>query len=149
MSRSMIKSFLICFIVLFAMGSVNSNLFSQTEKKNFDWNEYKKKATYLNDLQFSPDGNHIFYSTEKADFDKNKWDVKYHLMNILSKKDSILEFDQKGVRGIKWSPSGKYFSYLASKDGKNQIFIKTIYTPVLLVAVQTDAATQTRGVYFN
>ena len=120
----MIKLFLIWFIVLFAVGSVNSNLFSQTNKKDFDWNAYQKEATYLSDLQFSTDGNHIFYSTKNADFDENKWDRKYHLMNILNKKDSILQFDQKSVWGIKWSPSGKYLSYLASKDGKSQIFIQ-------------------------
>ena len=128
MCRSMIKSFLICFLVLFAMGSVNSSLFSQTNKKDFDWNEYQKKATSLSDLQFSPDGNHIFYSTKNADFNENKWDRKYHLKNISNNKDSIMQFDKKSVWGIKWSPSGKYLSYLASKDGKSQIFIKEIST---------------------
>lgn len=126
MGRLMIKSFLIWFIVLFAIGSVNSGLFSQTNKKDFDWNGYNKKATGLSNLQFSPDGNHILYSTLNAVFDENKWDRKYHLMNILNKKDSILKFDQKGVGGIKWSPSGKYLSYLASKDDKSQIFIQEI-----------------------
>ena len=118
------KSRILLLIVLFVVASVNSNLFSQTNKKNFDWNEYYKKATSLSALEFSPDGNHILYSTKNADFDENKWDRKYHLMNILNKKDSILQFDQKSVWGIKWSPSGKYLSYLASKDGKSQIFIQ-------------------------
>jgi dipeptidyl aminopeptidase/acylaminoacyl peptidase len=120
----MIKSFWFCFIVLITIGSVNSSLFSQTNIKDFDWNGYQKKATSLSGLQFSPDGNHIFYSTRNADFNENKWDRKYHLMNILNNKDSILQFDQKSVWGIKWSPSGKYLSYLASKDGKSQIFIQ-------------------------
>jgi dipeptidyl aminopeptidase/acylaminoacyl peptidase len=128
MCRLMVKSFLIWFIVIFAIGSVNSNLFSQTNKKEFDWNEYHKKRTYLSALEFSPDGNHILYSARNADFDENKWDRKYHLMNISNKKDSILQFDQKGVRGIKWSPSGKYLSFLASKDGKSQIFIQEMST---------------------
>jgi len=114
--------------VLFAMGSVNYSLFSQTNRKDFNWNEYQKKRTNLSSLEFSPDGNHILYSTRNADFDENKWDRKYHLMNILNNKDSILQFDQKGVRGIEWSPSGKYLSYLASKDGKSQIFIKEMST---------------------
>jgi len=72
------KSIIQLLIVLFAIGSVNSNLFSQTNKKDFDWNEYYKKATSLSNLQFSPDGNHLLYSTRNADFDKNKWDMKYH-----------------------------------------------------------------------
>jgi len=122
------KSMIQLLIVLFAIGSVNSNLFSQTNKKDFDWNEYYKKATSLSNLQFSHDGNHLLYSTRNADFDKNKWDTKYHLMNILNKKDSLLQFDQKGVRGFKWSPSGKYLSYLASKDDKSQIFIHEMST---------------------
>lgn len=122
------KSIIQLLIVLFAIGSVNSSLFSQTNKKDFDWNEYQKKATSLSGLQFSPDGNHIFYSTRNADFNENKWDRKYHLMNILNNKDSILQFDEKSVWGIKWSPTGKYLSYLASKDGKSQIFIQEMLT---------------------
>ncbi len=88
------KSRIQLLIVLFTIGLVNSSLFSQTNKKDFDWTEYHKKATSLSNLQFSPDGNHILYSTRNADFDKNTRDMKYHLMNILSKKDSILQFDQ-------------------------------------------------------
>ncbi|MBT4035177.1 MAG: hypothetical protein HOE61_10555, partial [Candidatus Marinimicrobia bacterium] len=122
------RSIIQLLIVLFAVASVCSNLFSQTNKRDFDWNEYHKKATNLSNLQFSPDGNHILYSTRNADFDENKWDRKYHFMNILNTKDSILQFDQEGVRGIKWSPSGKYLSFLASKDGKSQIFIQKIST---------------------
>jgi len=122
------KSRILLLIVLIAIGSVSSSPFSQTSKKDFDWNEYHEKATSLSNLQFSPDGNYILYSTKNADFDENEWDRKYHLMNILNNKNSILQFDQKGVRGIKWSPSGKYLSYLASKDGKSQIFIQEMST---------------------
>ena len=92
-------------IALFIIISINPNLFSQTNQNDFDWERYNKEATSLGGVQFSPDGNDILFSTRNADFDLNKWDRKYHLMNILTKKDSILQFEQKGVRGIKWSPS--------------------------------------------
>jgi len=111
-------------IVLFAIVSIYTNSFSQTTQMDFDWSEYNKQAVGLGSLQFSPDGFHILYRTTKADFESNKWTSKYHLMNIITKKDSILQFEQKGVRGIKWSPSGKYLSFIASTDGKNQIFIQ-------------------------
>jgi len=113
-------------LVLFVIVFISHNLFSQTNQMDFDWDEYNKKATSLSNLQFSPDGIHILYSTRNADFDLNKWDRKYHLINTSTKKDSILQFEQKGVRGIKWSPSGKYLSFRATKEGKSQIFIQEL-----------------------
>ncbi|WP_019668962.1 S9 family peptidase [Eudoraea adriatica] len=115
-------------IVLFLIVGHNSNLFSQTHPKDFDWDEFNRKATYLSDLQFSPDGNYILYATRNSDFDSNKWVVEHHVMNISNKKDSILKFEHKGVREINWSPSGKYLSYLANEDGKSQIFIQELPT---------------------
>lgn len=115
-------------IVLFLIVGHNSNLFSQTHQKDFDWEEFNMKATYLNDLQFSPDGNQILYSTRNSDFDSNKWVIEHHLMNISNKEDSILQFDRKGVREIKWSPSGKYLSFLATDDGKSQIYVQDYST---------------------
>ncbi|MEE9438797.1 MAG: S9 family peptidase [Saprospiraceae bacterium] len=113
-------------LVLLIIISISPHLFSQTYQKDFDWDQYNKKATSLSNPQFSPDGNHILYSTNNADFDLNKWERNYHLMNIPTRKDSILQFEQKGVRGIEWSPTGKYISFRASKDGKSQIFIKEL-----------------------
>jgi dipeptidyl aminopeptidase/acylaminoacyl peptidase len=118
--KSKLKISIVLNILLF----IGPNLFAQTEHKSFDWNQYNKESTSLSNLQFSPDGNYLLYSTRNADFNLNKWDRKYHLMNISTKKDSILQFEQLGVRGIKWSPSGKYLSFIATKDGKSQIFLQ-------------------------
>lgn len=112
-------SSLLSITVLFSF-----NLFGQTIQQDFNWDEYNEKATSIENLQFSPDGNHLFYRTRNADFESNKWVIKNRLMNMSTKEDAILQFEQKGVRGIKWSPSGKYLSFIASDDGINQIFIQ-------------------------
>ncbi len=49
-------------------------------------------------------------------------------MNISSKEDSILQFDQKDVREIKWSPSGKYLSFLATDEDNSQIYVQEYST---------------------
>ena len=126
LKNNILKNRIQLSLVLFIIVLINPNLFGQTNQKGFDWEQYNKHATSLGGLRFSPNGNEILYSTRNADFDLNKWDRKYHLMNILTKKDSILEFEQKGVRGVKWSPSGKHLSFIASKDGKSQIFIQEL-----------------------
>ncbi len=64
------KSRILLLIVLFVVASVNSNLFSQSNNKDFDWNEYHKKTTYLSALQFSHDGNHTLNVWFKS---KTKW----------------------------------------------------------------------------
>ncbi|MGB5204546.1 MAG: S9 family peptidase [Eudoraea sp.] len=116
------------YSVLIASIILSCNLYGQTIQQPFNWDEFNKKATYLSDLQFSPDGNHILYSTRNSDFDSNKWVIEHHLMNISSKEDSILQFDQKDVREIKWSPSGKYLSFLATDEDNSQIYVQEYST---------------------
>ncbi|MCR9288610.1 MAG: S9 family peptidase [Bacteroidetes bacterium] len=118
------KTKLYLLLIFIALSFSSQNLAGQTNQKYFDWEAYNKESTSLDDLQFSPDGKYLFYTTKNADFETNKWDRKYRLMNLLTKEDSILKFDQKDVRRIKWSPSGKYMSFIASVDGKSQIHIK-------------------------
>ena len=112
-----IQALLILFFI------VTSYVFAQD---NFDWDNYNSKSTMLANLQFSPDGEQILYTTINADFDNNAWERKYHLMNISTKKDSILQFEQEVVKEITWSPSGKYVSYLALEDGISKIFIQEL-----------------------
>ncbi len=99
-------------------------LCSQIERQSFDWNEWNKRSTHLSNLQFSPDGNYLLYTTRNADFNSNRWITKYHLLNKNTQEDTTLEFEQEGVRAAKWSPSGRYFSFIATKDGISQLFIQ-------------------------
>ncbi|MFT4786335.1 MAG: dipeptidyl aminopeptidase/acylaminoacyl peptidase [Cyclobacteriaceae bacterium] len=114
--------------LLFLIFLLSYNLFSQDIREDFDWDKYNKEATALRNLQFSPDGNYLFYTTRTADFEANSWVQEHHLLNLLTEKDSVLEFEQKGVRDIRWSPSGKYISFLASEDGSTQIYRQELPT---------------------
>lgn len=114
------------FIMFLILAAFNSPLLSQNNPEEFDWNKFNKQATSLSNLKYSPDGNHVLYLSNNADFDSNQWRRKYHLLNVITKKDSILKFEQRGARDIKWSPSGQYLSFRATKDRKSQIFIKNI-----------------------
>jgi len=111
-------------LVFLAQLYIIQNLIGQPDQKQFDWNAYNKESTSLANLQFSPNGKHLLYQTRNADFTTNKWDRKYRLINMSTKEDTVLKFDQKGVRLIKWSPSGKYMSFIASVNGKSQIHIQ-------------------------
>ncbi len=54
------KSRIQFLIVLFAIVSVNSNLFSQTTKKDFDWNEYQNKLILTNNSEL------VLFNIERA-----------------------------------------------------------------------------------
>ena len=99
-------------------------IIGQTNQRTFDWDAYSKQSTSISNLQFSPDGNYLLYSTRNANFETNTWDRKYRLKDISSMEEVIMKFDQKNVRGIKWSPSGKYISFIASAKGNAQIHIQ-------------------------
>lgn len=110
--------------ILFTLVFIDYRAFSQLNDQPFDWDEYHKSFVSLRGLQFSPDGNSLLFTTRKADFQTNRWVNEYRLMNMQTRADSKMEFEEKGVRRIRWSPSGKYLSYSALKNGKLQIFIQ-------------------------
>ncbi len=111
------------FIVLFLHANC-FNAISQTTPQPFDWDEYNKNSISLGGLQFTPDGDFLLFSTRKADFETNRWINKNQLMDMKSKKITELTFDQKGVRNVRWSPAGKYLSYIAGINDQNQIVIQ-------------------------
>ena len=90
-------------IILFVIANCLSAI-SQTTPQPFDWDEYNKNSISLGGLQFTQDGDFLLFSTRKADFETNRWINKNQLMDMKSKKITELNFDQKEVRDVQWSP---------------------------------------------
>jgi dipeptidyl aminopeptidase/acylaminoacyl peptidase len=95
-----------------------SNALAQTVKKPFKPTDFYHIPT-LDDPQLSPDGKWIAYSLAEVDSAKDKR-VSHIWMQSYDGKQSIqLTFDDEPASTPKWSPDGKYLSFLSEKDSKN------------------------------
>ncbi|SDP26924.1 Dipeptidyl aminopeptidase/acylaminoacyl peptidase [Mucilaginibacter sp. OK268] len=91
---------------------------AQTVKKPFKPTDFYHIPT-LDDPQLSPDGKWIAYSLAEVDSAKDKR-ISHIWMQSYDGKQSIqLTFDDEPSSTPKWSPDGKYLSFLSEKDSKN------------------------------
>ncbi|MEZ2335630.1 prolyl oligopeptidase family serine peptidase [Mucilaginibacter sp. RCC_168] len=104
--------------LLFILVGLCSNALAQTVKKPFKPTDFYHIPT-LDDPQLSPDGKWIAYSLAEVDSAKDKR-ISHIWMQSYDGKQSIqLTFDDEPSSTPKWSPDGKYLSFLSEKDSKN------------------------------
>lgn len=77
----------------------------------------------INNVLLSPDGTYVFFATEKLDWAKNKYISSYYMCDADGSDKKV--FLREGLEGsrFKFSPDGKFLSFLSKKDKKNQIFL--------------------------
>jgi dipeptidyl aminopeptidase/acylaminoacyl peptidase len=103
--------------LLFILIGLCSNALAQTVKKPFKPTDFYHIPT-LGDPQLSPDGKWIAYSLAEVDSAKDKR-VSHIWMQSYDGKQSIqLTFGDDPASTPKWSPDGKYVSFLSEKDSK-------------------------------
>lgn len=77
----------------------------------------------LKNVLLSPDGTKVFYATEKLDWSKNKYISTYYMCDADGINSKVfLREDLDGGR-FKFSPDGRFLSFLSKKDKKEQIFL--------------------------
>ncbi len=112
--------------ILFLTGLLMSNLFGQTKFELAD----VSKLVGLSDPQISPNGKNIVLVTSRPDFDKNRYNSALVLVEIATKKMTVLTQDRQSVLQPRWSPSGDKLAFLArvglGKEASNQLFILPI-----------------------
>ncbi len=107
-----------------------SNVIVIYGQSSFDVADYVKRNVSISALQFSPDGNTLVYTITKVDWENNRRKTEYILLDVATKKQQELNFKQRNVTSLSWSPSGKYMSYLALSDTTGaslpQLYIKEL-----------------------
>jgi dipeptidyl aminopeptidase/acylaminoacyl peptidase len=86
----------------------------------------KKRAITLEDLgkfervggpALSPDGEWVLYSVSKTDFKEDKNDSHLWMVKWDGSERVQLTYGKEGAGGAKFSPDGKYISFLSSRPG--------------------------------
>jgi dipeptidyl aminopeptidase/acylaminoacyl peptidase len=81
------------------------------------------KVVRLADPQISPDGRRVAVMVSRANFDENRYDGELTLIDVGSKMRKVLTQGRRGVTQPRWAPGGDRLAFLATVDGKAQVFI--------------------------
>jgi dipeptidyl aminopeptidase/acylaminoacyl peptidase len=104
------------FAILFFMGSSITN--AQNKRTLLPSDVYKLKNP--SSPQVSPDGNWVLYKLSSPDSAKDKYSTDLWMISWDGKENVQLTFDPANESTARWSPDGKYISFLATKgDDKN------------------------------
>lgn len=76
-------------------------------------------------IQVSPDGGWILYRISKADSVKDKFSSDLWMTNWDGTEHIQLTFDVSGESGAKWSPDGRYISFISKRgdDKYGQVYL--------------------------
>ena len=85
--------------------------------------EHGGKVVRVSDPQISPDGRSIAVIVGHANFEENRIDSDIVLVDIASGVERPLTRNRRGVAQPRWSPDGTRLGFLATADGKPQLFV--------------------------
>lgn len=95
-----------------------------------DYSIFLKKNIGISALQFSSDGQSLLYTITKVDWENNRRKTEFVIYDLGTRSTQILQFKEKNVTQVNWSPSGKYLSYVALPDSigvtTSQLHIKEL-----------------------
>ncbi|MBO7270993.1 MAG: PD40 domain-containing protein, partial [Bacteroidales bacterium] len=80
------------------------------------------KMGRVSDVQVSPDGKKALYGVSYYSVEKNASNRELFLLDIATATSKALTHSSKGEYQATWSKDGKYIYYLASNDGKMQLW---------------------------
>jgi dipeptidyl aminopeptidase/acylaminoacyl peptidase len=87
------------------------------------------RITRVADPQISPDGKSIAVVVSRANFADNRWDGELVLVDTATKAQTVATRGRRGVSQPRWSPDGSHLSYLATVEGRAQIFALPVKQP--------------------
>lgn len=100
--------------LLIGIGSL-TNVVAQTKRALQPEDIYRMKT--VSSPQVSPDGNWIVYQVRSVDSAKDKSSSDLWMMSWDGKENWQLTYDASGESSPKWSPDGKYISFLSTRTG--------------------------------
>lgn len=77
----------------------------------------------VTDPQLSPDGHLVMYVQTSIDRETEKYISKLYLYNILTKETKQWTTGQNRHSIPRWSPDGKYISFISNQSGSNQLYV--------------------------
>lgn len=105
-----IAPFLAVFLFSFAFS------YAQTTKRNLKPSDIYRLQN-LSDPQISPDGKWVSYTLSSVDSVKNKRNADIWMVSWDGKETIQLTHSPDGESQGRWSPDGKYFSFVSSRNG--------------------------------
>ncbi len=102
--------------ILFFILGLSYNLFSQTNKRTLKPGDIYRMQT-LSDANVSPDGKWIAYTVSTIDSAKDKRNADIWMTSWDSKETVQLTNSPDGESSPRWSPDGKYISFISSRQG--------------------------------
>src|SRR5262245_29686623 len=80
------------------------------------------KLVRVSDPQLAPDGKSIAVLVSRPNYAENRYDGQVLLVDVASQAQRVLS-DRRGSSQPRWSPSGDRLAFLATVDGKPQLFV--------------------------
>jgi dipeptidyl aminopeptidase/acylaminoacyl peptidase len=99
--------------------------------------EHIGRIVRLNDPQISPDGKSIAVVVSRTNYEEDRYDPQLVLIDVATHAQRVLTRDRRGMGQARWSPDCTRLAFLASADGKTQIFGTAIlsHTPCWQMSV--------------
>jgi dipeptidyl aminopeptidase/acylaminoacyl peptidase len=85
--------------------------------------EHIGRIVRLNDPQISPDGKSIALVVSRTNYEEDRYDPQLVLIDVATHAQRVLTRDRRGLGQARWSPDGTRLAFLASAEGKSQIFV--------------------------
>jgi dipeptidyl aminopeptidase/acylaminoacyl peptidase len=76
----------------------------------------------LTDPQIAPDGRSIALVVSRTNYDEDRYDPELVLIDVSAHGQRVLTHERRGLSQARWSPDGVKLAFLATVDGKLQIF---------------------------
>ena len=77
----------------------------------------------LTDPEIAPDGKSIAIVVSRTNYEEDRYDPQLVLIDVATHAQRIFTHDRRGLAQARWSPDGTRLAFLASVDGKSQIFV--------------------------
>jgi dipeptidyl aminopeptidase/acylaminoacyl peptidase len=85
--------------------------------------EHIGRIVRLTDPQVAPDARSIAVVVSRANFEENRYDGDLVLVDIATRAQKALTHGRRGVAQPRWSRDGRRLAFLATVDGKAQVFV--------------------------
>src|ERR1700733_15441299 len=72
---------------------------------------------HVSEPQISPDGKWVVYTVSTVDTAKDKMNSNLWMVSWDGKQNVQLTYSEDGESNPKWSPNGKYISFIAARNG--------------------------------
>src|SRR4051812_48628925 len=84
--------------------------------------EHSFKVFRVTEPRIAPRGDQVVFVVSRPNYTANSWDSELYRLDIKSRSSIALTYGRRTVRRPRWSASGDEIAFLATVDGKSQIF---------------------------